>query len=396
MLTIENRHFIDAHQRDCARVVVALHQDDFQSRASLASTLEMTSTAISKIIADLSERNIIIETAGERKNGRGRPATQIALNPLCAGATILSVSSHELIGVLIDFKGNILARETRFAGPETVADEMTTVMRDIVSALTSKCPSSMIHVGTSVTVTGITDIKNRIWILTSRWPNIRDFNAARALLPATPTVHLFRQLDVELNARFAEQNDQAPESAAILHWGWGIGLAFRNKANTTQFQSGPFGEIGHWRFNILEERPCGCGNSGCLETAVSLGALLPVLRESYPDIAEDEETIARQIAEIELIDKPEIRMAVRLMARTLGNVCRILFPEKVFITGPFIANHGLFNLLQSDFEAEGLVGTLTLPTLIPDRSSLDYVLKGAAQPLFQCALDRLLDLKSSH
>lgn len=396
MLMIENRHFTDAHQRDCARVVAALHRDDFQSRASLASTLEMTSTAISKIIADLAERHIIVENAGERKNGRGRPATQIALNPLCAGATILSISSRELIGVLIDFKGNILAREARTVGAETNADEMTAIMRSIVSALIAKCPSSMIHVGTSVTVTGITDIKNRIWILTSRWPNIRDFNVEEALLPVTPTVYLFRQLDVELNARFTEQGLFAPDSAAILHWGWGIGLAFRTKADITQFQSGPFGEIGHWRFNILEDRPCGCGNFGCLETAVSLGALLPTIREIHPDTAEDEETVADQIAHMELASRPEIRMAVRLMARALGNVCRILFPGKVFITGPFIANHGIFNLLQSDFEAEGLVGSLTLPTLIPDRSSFDYVLKGAAQPLFECALDRLLGLTGSN
>ncbi|WP_343314981.1 ROK family transcriptional regulator [Brucella sp. BE17] len=393
MLMIENRYFNDAHQRDCARVVAALHSQDFQTRASLAAALEMTSTAISRIIADLVARNIISEKTGDKKNGRGRPATQIALNPLCAGATILSISSLQLTGVLIDFKGNILSRETRYIGPETGASAMQQAMCYIVRALTAACPPSMIHVGTSVAVTGITDIRNRTWILTSRWPAIRDFDIGEALRQVTPTVYLFRQLDVELNARFAELGSDAPESAGVLHWGWGIGLAYRTKADTTSFQDGPFGEIGHWRFNILEDRPCGCGNYGCLETAVSLGALLPVIRTIYPDIAEDEETSAGQIARLDLADIPEIRMAVGLMARTLGNVCRILFPKKVFITGPFIANNGVFDLLQSSFRAEGLVGSLTLPTLVPDRSSIEYVLKGAAQPLFETAVDRLLELK---
>lgn len=394
MLMIENRDFADAHQRDCARVIAALHHDGSQSRASLAVALEMTSTAISRIIADLADKNIIVEKAGE-KNGRGRPATQIALNPLCAGATILHMSSQELTGVLIDFKGHVLARETRYIGPEADATEMAALMRSIVGSLIQQCPPDMMHVGTTVTVTGIADIKKRIWILTSRWPNIRDFNVEEALLPVTPSVYLFRQLDVELNARFAGQASQGLDSAAILHWGWGVGLAYRAKADTTQFQTGPFGEIGHWRFNILEDRPCGCGNFGCLETAVSLGALLPVIRMFYPEVAEDEEKAAGQIAEMELTHIPEIRMAVQLMTRTLGNVCRILFPGKVFITGPFIGNAGIFDLMQSSFKAEGLVGSLTLPKLVADRSSIDYVLKGAAQPLYELALDRILGLTAS-
>lgn len=391
MLMIESRDFADAHQRDCARVIAALHLNDFQSRASLAVALDMTSTAISKIIADLAGRHIIVEKAGE-KSGRGRPATQIALNPVCAGATILHMSSQELTGVLIDFKGNVLACDTRYIGREADAADMAVLMRSIIGSLVDQCPPDMMHVGTTVTVTGIADIKKRIWILTSRWPKIRDFNVEEALLPVTPSVYLYRQLDVELSARFTGQPSEGLDSAAILHWGWGVGLAYRAKADTAQFQTGPFGEIGHWRFNILEDRPCGCGNSGCLETAVSLNALLPVIRTFYPETAEDEEKAAGQIAAMDLTHIPEIRMAVQLMTRTLGNVCRILFPGKVFITGPFIGNAGIFDLMQSSFKAEGLVGSLVLPTLIADRSSIDYVLKGAAQPLHELALDRILRL----
>lgn len=393
MLMIENRDFADAHQRDCARVIAALHRNDFQSRASLATALDMTSTAMSKIINDLSEKNIILEKDGE-KNGRGRPATQIALNELCVGATILYMSSQELTGVLIDFKGSVLARETHYIRSEAEASEMAAIMRAIVNCLVKQCPPGMVHVGTTVTVSGIADIKKRIWILTSRWPHIRDFDIEDALLPVTPSVYLFRQLDVELNARMAEQGPDGPDSTAILHWGWGVGLAYSSKANAFLFHNGPFGEIGHWRFNILEDRPCGCGNYGCLETAVSLGALLPVIRSVYPHTAEDEETAAAQISEMDIAHIPEIRMAVELVARTLGNVCRILFPEKVFITGPIIGNAGVFHLLQSRFEAEGLVGSLVLPALVADRSSIDYVVKGAAQPLFELALDRLLGISA--
>jgi transcriptional regulator of PTS gene len=104
----------------------------------------------------------------------------------------------------------------------------------------------------------------------------------------------------------------------------------------------------------------------------------------------EEELLSSQIETMNLADIPEIRTAVDLMARALGNACRLLFPDKVFITGPFTGNTGIYELLRARFEAEGLVGTLRLPILIADRSSLDYVVKGAVQPLHETAVRVLL------
>src|SRR5690606_31233115 len=104
---------------------------------------------------------------------------------------------------------------------------MREAMRGLVAVLSESCPSGMRHIGTSVTVSGIVDVKTRLWILTSRWPNVRDFDVGEALEGITPRVLLFRQLDVELNARYSAAGDSALEGAFILHWGWGIGLAYR-------------------------------------------------------------------------------------------------------------------------------------------------------------------------
>lgn len=392
MLAAGISEFDDAHRRDCARVISALHAGGRKARADIARELEMTSTTTSRVIADLADRHIVMESTGQ-KTGRGRPPAQIMLNPLCAGATVLHVSSQELVCVLVDFAGNVLARETSHVPANADPAHMTKVMRGLVAASVGQCPPGMRHLGTSVTVSGIVDIRSGTWILTSRWPRIRDFNVREALSGITPEVFLARQLDVELDARHAEADRS--ESAAILHWGWGVGLAYRGSGSMSPPATGPFGEIGHWRFNVLEDRPCGCGNHGCLETAVSLWALLPSIRERYPEISEDEELASGQIEAMQLTDLGEVRMAVTLMARALGNVCRILFPAKVFVTGPFIGNPGIHELLRSRFEAEGLVGTLTLPTLVAARSSVDYVLKGAMQPLYEIALRTLLDMKSA-
>ncbi|MBX4421185.1 ROK family protein, partial [Mycobacterium tuberculosis] len=70
---------------------------------------------------------------------------------------------------------------------------------------------------------------------------------------------------------------------------------------------GPFGEIGHWRFNLLEDRPCGCGNHGCLETAASLWALPPRLLERCPSLSENEDVLAGQMARRPLLDMDDMR-----------------------------------------------------------------------------------------
>ncbi|MHA6686242.1 ROK family transcriptional regulator [Mesorhizobium sp. A556] len=389
MLTLDTTDFADAHQRDCARVIANLHDGGGKSRAALAAELDMTSMATSRAIADLIGRGIIEQSVGQA-SGRGRPPAHIVLNPGCAGATVLHVSSQELIGVLVDFRGNVLARQTAHVPADADKARMTAAMRGLVAVLNENCPPGMRHIGTSVTVSGIVDVKTRTWILTSRWPNVRDFDVGEALEGITPRVFLFRQLDVELSARYAAAGNSAIEGVFILHWGWGVGLAYRAGGDSPMHQGGPFGEIGHWRFNVLKDRPCGCGNRGCLETAVSLSALLPVIREKYPEASVEEELLSSQIATMDLVDIPEIRTAVDLMARALGNACRLLFPEKVFITGPFTGNAGIYELLRTRFEAEGLVGTLRLPILIADRSSLDYVVKGAVQPLHETAVRVLL------
>ncbi|MFT7757353.1 UNVERIFIED_CONTAM: hypothetical protein ODX46_14950, partial [Salmonella enterica subsp. enterica serovar Enteritidis] len=86
--------------------------------------------------------------------------------------------------------------------------------------------AGMQHIGTSVSVSGVVDVESRTWLLTSRWPKIRDFDLAAALAPVTPEVLVCRHLDAELNARMLQDPVYGTDNTLLLHWGWGIGLAY--------------------------------------------------------------------------------------------------------------------------------------------------------------------------
>lgn len=102
-----------------------------------------------------------------------------------------------------------------------------------------------------------------------------------------------------------------------------------------------------------------------------------------------EQDISGYLQDASLADHADMQLAIRLMARALGNLCRILFPDKVYVTGPFTSNKAVFNQLCSQFQAEGLVGALKLPDVVMVQTENQDVLKSAIRPLIESALTNL-------
>ncbi|MGH6859417.1 MAG: ROK family protein [Phyllobacterium sp.] len=389
ILEIDETHYDDAHQRDCARVAALLSQEGPHSRSSAGERLQMTSTTTSKVVADLVRRGLVVEKAGA-KSGRGRPAVGIELDRRRLGATLVHVSSRALLGFLLDLGGRILERQSVEIPAHADNAQMSSAMGRLVRALIGTCPTGMVHLGTSVSISGVVDVLNSKWLITSRWPAVRDLDIGAALAQVTPVVLVRRHLDAELDARLLKEPAYGRGNTLLLHWGWGIGLSCSSNGNPLVQSGGPFGEIGHWRFNLLDQRQCGCGNHGCLETGAALWALLPRLRGFWPDISDEEEVLAGQLAGLPLIDVPEMTLAIALVARSLANVCRLLFPERIIVTGPFAGNAAVWDAFETAFRLEGVMASLSLPTLIADKSSQDYAIQGALRPLLNRGLETFI------
>lgn len=388
LLTLDETRLALAHDRDCARIYRLILNGEAHSRADIGRILQLRSTSVSRVVGDLIARRLVIEATGET-SGRGRPPAILVAHTRRIGASVIYVSSQSLSGALVDLNGHLVAERRRpiaaDADNAAIAEAMAKLARDLLDAM----PPGMSHAGTAVSLSGLIDLKQGQWLLASRWPRMRGLDIAAVLEPVAGPVTICRNLDAELRARAAREPENFAGGTILLHWGWGVGLAYAVDGEPFA-PTGSFGEIGHWRLAALGQRRCGCGNTACLETGAALWSLLPALRRHWPDLDQDEVRLARQLAGLDLLALPELEMAAALLARALANACRLLFPARIAVSGPFSANPQLWARFNTLFRAEGTMDGFAVPDLAGVPASHLYEIHGAAAPLLSRATEALL------
>ncbi|MGX5736856.1 ROK family transcriptional regulator [Bosea thiooxidans] len=388
LLSIDEGHFALAHDRDCARIYRLILDGQAHSRAEIGRLLGMRSTSVSRVVGDLVARRLVIETVGEA-SGRGRPPAILLAHGRRIGASVIYVSSQSLSGALVDINGHLVAERRTPIESEADNDTIAAAMADLARGLIDAMPPGMSHAGTAVSLSGLIDLQRGQWLMASRWPRMRGLDVGAVLAPVAGPVEICRNLDAELRARAAREPEQFAGGTLLLHWGWGIGLAYAVDGKPFA-PAGSFGEIGHWRLAALDGRRCGCGNTGCLETGAALWSLLPALHERWPALDQDEIRLARQLAGLDLLSLPEIEMACELVARALANACRLLFPARIVVSGPLSANPQLWARFNTLFRAEGTMDGFAMPDLAGVSASQLYEIHGAAAPLLGRAAEALL------
>lgn len=388
LVTIDPDRLALAHERDCARAYRLVLEGQAHSRGELSRLLGLRSTSASRVVGDLVARRLVIETTGEA-SGRGRPPAILLAHNRRIGASVIYVSSQSLSGALVDLSGHLVAERRMPIEAQADNDAIAAAMAALAQSLLDAMPPGMSHAGTAVSLSGLIDLRRGQWLMASRWPRMRGLDVEAVLAPIAGPVEICRNLDAELRARAAREPEQFAGGTLLLHWGWGIGLAYAQDGKPFA-PAGSFGELGHWRLAALGDRPCGCGNTGCLETGAALWALLPVLRRHWPALDEDEKRLSRQFAGLDLLALPEIDMACRTLARALANACRLLFPTRIAVSGPFSSNPQLWAHFNALFRAEGTMDGFAVPELASVDASQLYEIHGAAAPLLSRAAQALL------
>lgn len=388
LLTLDETRLALAHDRDCARIYRLILNGEAHSRADIGRILQLRSTSVSRVVGDLIARRLVIEAVGEA-SGRGRPPAILVAHTRRIGASVIYVSSQSLSGALVDLSGHLVAERRRPIAGDADNAAIAAVMAELARDLLDAMPPGMSHAGTAVSLSGLIDLKQGQWLLASRWPRMRGLDIASVLEPVAGPVTISRNLDAELRARAARDPENFAGGTILLHWGWGVGLAYAVDGEPFA-PAGSFGEIGHWRLAALGGRRCGCGNTACLETGAALWSLLPALRQHWPDLDQDEVRLARQLAGLDLLSLPEMETAVELVARALANACRMLFPARIAVSGPFSANPQLWARFNTLFRAEGTMDGFAVPDLAGAPASHLYEIHGAAAPLLSRATEALL------
>jgi len=180
----------------------------------------------------------------------------------------------------------------------------------------------------------------------------------------------------------------------LFHWGYGIGAAFASEGKVFEGGAGGFGEVGHWRWSE-DGLACRCGRRGCLETTAALWSIGPELLGEQFNPAASEDAIASIFSEQDLLGSPRVQTALANVVMTLANLCRVVFPETVVVTGPFVKNAQLRTAFREAFNMEGVLLDLPNPELISDGHSQQLEMLGMAGPSLNAGLNRLIEASAA-
>lgn len=382
------RTLASAQANERARLFRAVAEGRVGSRKEISDLFALRSSTVSELVGDLLEAGLLAETQA-RSGGRGRPAHLLVANPNRLAVIVFRVASQSVRAAAVNLAGQAIATESADVPVACDNDGMAVTFRDLGARIMSRIPGHAGLAGMSFSLSGVVDTASQRWLFSSRWPRLQSLDVGQAVQGLNLPVVVSRNLDVELGARLARSDDRAG-GTLLLHWGYGIGASFALDGIPVNGGEGRFGEIGHCRVSAAGAAPCRCGRSGCLETLASLWALQPALSDRWPLLEIDEAALARQVRTIDLLSLPAMDRAVDQVVVALANLCRILFPRRIILSGPFVANPRLWAEFHRRFQAEGVLTGVEAPDLLADQRSGDLELEGAASSLLTAATARLL------
>jgi predicted NBD/HSP70 family sugar kinase len=314
-------------------LLVHLRRMGMASRADLAKSLGLSQPTAGKIVDELLEMGVFEEVAAETDSKRSiKPTTSKAGRP--ARMLRLSRSKPHFLAVQIgiqktDFAlpcvgvGGEDAWATHIETPDS-PDELLRKLESIAKEIAVKK-----FWGVLVSVPGVVDErKNKILYS----PNLHW--TEDAVLPSVfrqvwkaPVILIQEEHALALGHQAA---DAEGEDFLLVDFGDGVGgaVVMAGRLNTHPLPIS--GELGH-TLVMGNERHCGCGATGCLETLSSTRGLLQSFTAAKPKATRSWQSLRASIAENDV--EPWLASTLDATAGVIAGALNVLGLRRVVITG---------------------------------------------------------------
>jgi predicted NBD/HSP70 family sugar kinase len=354
LYNLDTIHEGDNHRikdRKKALVFQNLCVSNNNTRKMIADNLKLRPITVSKIIKELIEDKLVLEGDSKERNSKGRP--EICLTPDYGRFSAISiyVLSRNLIGSLLNLNGEILETYLISVPEKSCNTYISNQIRKILNLLVSKIPEESELIGIGTSLPGTVNTGRNEWISSARWPGLSNIYLGKLISEFKVPLSMFRSLDPELESLLSRYKKYRQGGTLLFHWGYGIGSAFALGGEVLKSSVGRFGEVGHWQVEPNSGRKCSCGSIGCLETEAALWAILPEIREVYPDAPQDEPEFTGFIREIEIGNMKVIKHALGYITMSLVNLYKIFYPDRILLLGPFVENNAICTELKNRFNA---------------------------------------------
>lgn len=366
-------------EASAARVVELVAAGRAASRNELAAGLGLPPSTVNLRVQALLAAGVLVEQGEGRSHGGRRPRL-LSVNADFGHVWTIDIGSRHVRLAPMDMTGSLISTHevpiSIDTDPSLLLGEISAAVRDLASS--EQPPGRWLGVG--VGLPGPVDVVAGTVTLPSRMPGWRGFPAYETLqrLFAQPVVI---DNDANLMALGQAARGAPGETMVVVKAGTGIGSGLIVEGRLHRGRDGASGDISHVRISAGGDRPCSCGNHGCLETVASGAALVAQLGvASTADVlAATEDANATVIT--------AVRRAGGLLGEVLATVVNFANPDAVLLGGALAGSEPFVAAVR------GALYERCLP-LATRRLRIDTVLGGADSGLLgagSLALESVLD-----
>jgi predicted NBD/HSP70 family sugar kinase len=360
-----------------------------RSRAAIAQETGLNKTTVSSLVGELIELGLVRETEIELRGTVGRPAQPVELTGTLVVGLGLEVGIDFLAARASDLGGAerhqaAVAGENRGRPVDAVLDDLAALARDALDALAR---DGLLTAGAVVALPGLVDSAGKLLVA----PNLGWSDVPVAALLAerlgAPPFPLRAENEANLGALAELWTGAGRELGDFLYVSGeraGVGGGVVVGGELFRGAGGFGGELGHVTVDPSGEL-CACGNRGCVETRVALGALLAAAGLD-PGAGADELAASATAGDEQAL--AALADAGRWLGDGVASAVNILNPHGV-VLGGYLATLGpwLAAGVEQELAARVLAAEWGGPQVVSSALGSDTAVRGAAE----LALRRVYD-----
>lgn len=321
------------------------------SRTELARRLGVSAGTITSVTKELIELGLL-ETVGKvQGDRRGRPAELLGLVAGSAHTIGAKVTSTQVVGMVADLGGNVLASFTEPFDPR--GDDPCGLLEGILRLHMGEAPGPLLGVGLGVPGMVNSVDGGAVTAPTLGWARIPVGAELRRRLDLPVIVENDVHTLAVAESLFGRGREIDDFLTVTIGRGVGLGIVTGNELH--RGAHGGAAELGHIEV-VPDGPPCDCGRRGCLESLVSEPALVRAARSAQVIKNDDDIETLRQLARSGDQRSTAVFLeAGRHLGRSVAMLVNLLAPELVIISGEGTDS---WDLLEPGFEESYSQGCL--------------------------------------
>ncbi|MEO7122971.1 MAG: ROK family transcriptional regulator [Lacisediminihabitans sp.] len=322
-------------QHNLSVVLRLVHENGSPSRAWLTRETGLNRSTIAALVAELVERELVIESEPDQTKGVGRPSLIIRPSERTLAIAVHPELDAVEVGV-VALGGRVLQRRRLSTARIPTVQEAVEVVASAITEIRAELGDGSRIVGIGLAVPGL----------------VRESDGVVSVAPHLGWTNepLAERLEAATGFSVASANDANAGAIAERVFGAGRGideLIYLNggasgigggvitSGKLLRGASGFAGEIGHTMVNSAGVH-CHCGSSGCLETEVWRAPLLAALGLGAAEAERLDDELTAAFApdatpSAELVEL--VHRQLGFLGRALGNTANIFNPQMIVLGG---------------------------------------------------------------